>query len=141
MVFVSSTMLGDALSSLPDKIRNFTYITYPYGLPEERELVRAGVDQFWQSRGVNSINKTVSAKVYSGISMFSQAFGGMKNNRYRDYFLDLFDMMEDQIGYSVLYPRFSFGPGQRYASKGCYIVTLTEGLQPKLIKKSEWVIY
>ena len=38
MVFVSYTMIGEALSSLPDKIRSFTYITYPYGLPEERAV-------------------------------------------------------------------------------------------------------
>ena len=141
MVFVSSTMLGEALTSLPDKIRNFRYITYPYGLPEERAQVRAAVDQFWLSRNVHPTNKTISAKVYSLISLLSQDLGGLKNNRYRDYFLDLFDMMEDQTGSSVMYPRLSFGPGQRYASKGCYIVTLTEGPQPKIIRKSEWVIY
>jgi hypothetical protein len=104
-------------------------------------MVRATVDQFYRSRDVHPANKTISVKVHSLFHLFSQAFGGMKNNRYRDYFLDLFDMMEDQTGYSGMYPRLSFGPGQRYASKGCYIVTLTEGPQPKLIKKSEWVVY
>jgi hypothetical protein len=141
MIFVSSTMLGQALSSLPDAIRDFTFITYPYGLPEEREMVRASVDQFFRSRDLYPANRTISAKVYSLFHLFSQAFGGLKNNRYRDYFLDLFDMLEDQTGYSVMYPRLSFGPGQRYASKGCYIVTLTRGPQPKLVKKSDWVIY
>ncbi|MDA8240180.1 MAG: hypothetical protein M0Z67_07390 [Nitrospiraceae bacterium] len=34
-----------------------------------------------------------------------------------------------------LYPRFSFGPGQRYGSKGCYIVQLARGPKPELIKK------
>ena len=141
MVFASSTMVGEALSFIPDKIRNFTWITYPYGLPEERELVRAAVDQFWRSRAVYPTNKIISAKVYSLISLLSQAFGALKNNRYRDYFFDLFDTLEDQTGTSVLYPRLSFGPGQRYASKGCYIVMLAEGQPLKLIKKSEWVIF
>ena len=141
MVFVSSTLHGETLSTLPDKIRSFIYVTYPYGFPEEREMVRASVDQFWRFRGINSANKIISEKVYSAISLFSQAFGGMKNNRYRDYFLDLFDMMEDQTGYGVAYLRLSFGLRQRYASKGCYIVTLTEGPEPRLIKKSDWVIF
>jgi hypothetical protein len=83
----------------------------------------------------------ITEKVYSQISLFSLAFGGLKTNRYRDYFLDLIDMTEDQIGYGVRYPRLSFGPGQRYTSKGCYIVTLGEGPEPKLIKQSDWVIF
>ena len=141
MVIVSSTMYGKPLSSLPDKIRGFTYITYPYGLPEEREMVLASVDRFYRSRNIHPANKAISMKVYSYFHLFSQAFNGMKNNRYRDFFLDLLDMLEDQVGYSVMYPRLSFGPGQRYASKGCYIVTLTEGPEPKLIKKTDWIIF
>ena len=35
--------------------------------------------------------------------------------------------------------RISFGPGQRYAMKGCYIVQLSEGAKPELVKKSDWV--
>jgi hypothetical protein len=40
-----------------------------------------------------------------------------------------------------LFERLSFGPGQRYASKGCYIVQLSKGEKPGLIKKSDWVIH
>jgi hypothetical protein len=39
------------------------------------------------------------------------------------------------------YERLSFGPGQRYASKGCYIVQLTPGPNPAVVKKSAWVIH
>lgn len=140
-VFVSSTMLGEAFSSFPDKVREFIFITYPYRLPEEREYILSVVDQFFKPRKINPKNKTISAKTFTLTRMLSQAFGGLKNNRYRDYFLDLFDMLEDQTGNAVMYPRLSFGPGQRYASKGCYIVTLTKDQQPKLIKKSDWVSY
>ncbi len=40
-----------------------------------------------------------------------------------------------------LYERLSFEPGQRYASKGCFIIQLTRGLRPELIRKSDWVGY
>jgi ABC-type branched-subunit amino acid transport system substrate-binding protein len=141
MAFASSTMLDETFLIIPDKIRSFTYVTYPYGLPEERKTALKAIDQFSRSRDIHPTNKTISGKVFSLTSLLSQALGGMKNNRYRDNLLDLFDMMEDQEGYSVRYPRLSFGPGQRYGSKGCYIVTLGEGPQPQLIKKSEWVIF
>ncbi len=141
MVFASASLLGEDFASVPEQIRSFSYLTYPFGLPEERNRSRSNVEQFWRGRNVHPANKSIAERVFSGVGLFSQAFGGLKNNRYRDYFLDLFDMLEDQTGYGVRYPRLSFGPGQRYASKGCYIVTLGEGSQPELIKKSEWVIY
>jgi len=141
MVFASSTLLKENFAAIPEQIRHLSYITYPYGLPEERTRSRANVEQFWRGRNVHPVNKAIAEKVFSGIGLFSQAFGGLKSNRYRDYFLDLFDMMEDQTGYGVRYPRLSFGPGQRYASKGCYIITLGQGAQPQLMKKSDWIIY
>jgi hypothetical protein len=40
-----------------------------------------------------------------------------------------------------LYERISFGPGQRYASKGCYIVQLSDGDRPELVRKTDWVVH
>jgi hypothetical protein len=57
----------------------------------------------------------------------------------RDRFLEVMDMMRDETMVS-LYPRLSFGPGQRYLSKGCYIVQIGEGPKPKVVGVSDWVI-
>jgi hypothetical protein len=80
--------------------------------------------------------------------VLNSPLSGMRGYVYRDYFLDLVDKMPDMSvgsvylsrGTAILYPRMSFGQGQRYASKGCYIVQLSEGPKPELVKMSEWVI-
>lgn len=66
---------------------------------------------------------------------------GMNGNYYRDYLLNLFGMTMSTSGMGLweqdaiypLYPRSSFGPGQRYGSKGYYIVQLTKGPKPELV--------
>jgi hypothetical protein len=58
---------------------------------------------------------------------------------YRDHLLDRISMLPDQS--LPDYERLSFGPGQRYASKGCYIMQLTTGADPELVKRSDWVIH
>jgi hypothetical protein len=63
----------------------------------------------------------------------------VKRNYYRDYLFDVVGMMADSG--SLDYERISFGPDQRYLSKGCYIVQLSPGPKPELIKRSDWVIY
>ena len=62
----------------------------------------------------------------------------LKGNYYRDNLLDTIGMMADQQ--YPLHGRVSFGTGQRYAAKGCYLVQLGHGVNPELIKKSEWDI-
>ncbi|HXE95015.1 MAG TPA: hypothetical protein VN642_01310 [Dongiaceae bacterium] len=63
----------------------------------------------------------------------------MRGNYYSDNLFDVISMAPDQP--SGTYGRLSFGPGQRYASKGCYIVQLTGGQTPELVRKSDWVIH
>ena len=63
----------------------------------------------------------------------------MKERFYGDYLFDLIAMFKDLE--VPLYERMSFGPGQRYASKGCYVVQLGKGNKPVLIKKSDWLIH
>jgi hypothetical protein len=63
----------------------------------------------------------------------------MRGNYYRDNFLDVLGMVPDQP--SRLFGRLSFGPGQRYASKGCYIVQVTKSPNPEIVRKSEWVTH
>jgi hypothetical protein len=141
LIFVSATLLGGSLSLLPDSIRDFTFITYPNRLPGESEFPRSSVEQWLRVRNVPTTDMTISSKIYFLTRMLALVLTDMRGNVYQDYFLDLFDSLEDQTNTVAAYPRLSFGPGQRYASKGCYIVRLSEGPQPKIIRLSDWVIY
>jgi hypothetical protein len=71
--------------------------------------------------------------------LLTMALLDMKGNYYRDNFFDVISMVPDQP--SSIYGRLSFGPGQRYASKGCYIVQVTKGPNPEIVRKSDWVIH
>jgi hypothetical protein len=65
----------------------------------------------------------------------------MRSYPYRNYFLEVVDEMNDLSLVPVPYPHLSFGPGQRYASKGCYVVQVSAGEKPQLIDKSGWITY
>jgi hypothetical protein len=95
------------------------------------------VEGWLKSRNLTSANLAVSSKSFFLSQLLTPVFLHMQENFYRDYFLDLFDMLEDQT-MSTDYPRLSFSPGGRYAARGCYIVQLSEGLSPVLIKRNEW---
>jgi hypothetical protein len=73
--------------------------------------------------------------------ILNASVANMRSEFYRDYFFEGFDMMRDQDYTIAVYPRLTFGQGQRYASKGGYIVQLGEGEPAKLISKSKWVAH
>lgn len=141
MIFVSSTMSGGALSSVPDAVRDVTFITWPHRLPEEREPTSSTVERWLNIKKIQKTNPEIASKVFFLTRTVSRALTEMRGEFYRDYFLDLIDGQGDRSEMFASCPRISFAPRQRYASNGCYIVTLTKEAQPKVVRKSDWIIY
>ncbi|HEX9010464.1 MAG TPA: hypothetical protein VF804_08860, partial [Holophagaceae bacterium] len=81
----------------------------------------------------------IYTRMYSLVEVLKQALMDMDRYYYRDALLDALGMQKDRV--LPDYERLSFGPGQRYAAKGCYVMQLTPGPQPVLVKRSDWVIH
>ncbi len=141
MVFASSTMLNNDFSAIPDALKENLLVTYPHSLPSEDQKSRFAVEQWLRARKIPAGDFDIQAKMYFLGWMLSGGIKSMRSEFYRDYFLEGFDMMIDQDYAIAVYPRLTFGPGQRYSSKGCYIVRLSSGSNPELIPVSDWVIY
>jgi hypothetical protein len=141
LFFASATMLGKKVQLIPDAVRDITFVTYPYRMPGEEGYISSIVEQWLKFKKITPTNTAISAKVYFLTRVLADSLTSMRGDLYRDFFLDLMDTMVDQTMISIDFPRLSFGPGQRYASKGCYIVTISSGPQPRVVRESEWIIY
>lgn len=165
MVYVSTTLLQQNINAIPDKARGFTYISYPYRLTEGPEAFQAYARTVIQKGNIPVSSSRISTRLYSLNNVLLEPFQVVKRNfnpagtgrgevtmeeqfeslmhvrrnYYRDYLFDVIGMLADKS--SLDYERLSFGTGQRYASKGCYIVQLSSGANPVLIKRSDWVIH
>ncbi len=140
LVIASSSLLGGRLYSLPEKQRQSVYLTYPYSFPQESRVYKANIETALKRNNITISNPDITFKMYSLFSILTGPLSRMRMFVYRDYFIELLEATPDLSVTPVTYPRLSFGTGQRYASKGCYIVQLTEGPQPELVKRSEWII-
>jgi ABC-type branched-subunit amino acid transport system substrate-binding protein len=139
-VVVAAGLLGEDLSVVPEAARDFTYVTYPYSLPGTKQRAELAVKRWLDARKIPVTNLRLQANIYFLGWMLSGALKGMRNEFYGEYFMETMDMMTDQDWAVVGYPRLSFGPGQRYASKGCYVVQLGPGPTPELRQVSDWVV-
>lgn len=164
-IHLSATLLHSFFKEIPEQVRPFTYISYPYRLGEGGDLFHLNSRVWLQKRSVPLSSSRISTRLLSLGKVLLEPFQVVKRdfnpagrgngqvimeeqsemmlhvrrNYYRDYLLDVIGMMADSN--SLDYERLSFGPGQRYLSKGCYIVQLSKGAKPELIKMSDWVIY
>ena len=134
-VYLSASLLGEGLWSLPEPAREFTSITYPYRLPQDETMHPNYAKAWLRARQLPVDDGRIATRMYSLMLLMNQAIPRMGRNFYRDNLLD-------QIDLSLLhgypdYERLSFGPGQRYASKECHIVTLSRGPDPILLRKSD----
>ena len=135
MVLISFGYVGKDIRSVKEEVRDFIYVTYPYRLPRSpKENRQSPMGKAFPADTSKTANQT-----YAIIEVLNMALMGMRGNYYRDNLLDVVDCLMDQE--VPLFERLSFGPGQRYASKGCYIVQLSKGEKPELIMKSDWVIH
>ena len=139
-VYVSASRLKHDLGKLPENARDFTFITYPYALPPGKGLPVSQAKGAGP-KGGGGIDPRISSGTWSLWLVLNDALMMLGTNFYHDNFLDKIDCIEDKAPPYTDYERLSFGPGQRYLSKGCYIVQMTGGANPLLQKRSEWVIH
>jgi len=139
MLLVSAGYLGRDIWAIPAQLRNVTYLTYPYRLPQDELRFERLFRSADRNEKMSDEIKTIKGKTYAALRVLTNSLREMKGNFYRDYLFDVIGMQQDiQL---PLYERLSFGPEQRYASKGCYIVQLSQGEQAELLRKSDWVIH
>lgn len=145
-LFLSGRYLGDSIWSLGEGLRSFSFLTYPYTfsppappamgrVPVHEDTLATLRQRDLPLRG--EIQK-IAAETDALTLLLTQMLMDLDGNYYRDSLLDVLGMMSDQS--DPLYGRLNFGTGQRYSAQGCYIVQLTSGGDPELVKRSGWII-
>lgn len=141
MIFTSWKLLNGKISFIPENLRQKLYLTYPRDLPENNARSISVLKRWLTIRKIPITNLDIQSRMYFLGWMLPGTISHIRSEFFRDYFIESFDMMHDQDYAIAVFPRLTFGPGQRYASKGCYIVQLGNKKQPELIKMSEWIIH
>jgi hypothetical protein len=136
-IFASGTYFDEAVFTVPEHLRDLLYFTYPYRLPQEDARYDTMVRRVLRGKAITAFDREVLRQAYIVNELLGETLMEMRGEYYRDFFLDTIGMMAD--AYYPLYERLSFGSGQQFASKGCFIVQLGKGETPQLERRSEWM--
>jgi hypothetical protein len=140
VVYASGVMGKLEAAPVPPAWRSLTHLTYPVDLPEQRR-VRMDFPLGWfKVRRVALVDERVQTDTYLACVILSETLGHMLDSFVREYLIERLEMMLSHRLVNGYYPRLGLAPGQRFASKGGYVVHFAAPAGPRVVADSGWLV-
>ncbi len=140
MVFVSGIMGGLDDVPLKGRWRDTARMTYPFELPSRRGVMMEYPLGWLKSQHIQLVAEETQVETYIACNIVSECLRGMLDEFLRDYLLETIEEMLSIRVINGYYSRLSLAPGQRFASKGGYIVRLGRADRKELIPEGNWIV-
>jgi cytochrome c553 len=139
-LFASGLMGGLEHMPLPEAWRAQLVLAYPFDLPARR-VVRTDYPLGWfRIRKIPVVAEQVQVDTFLACGLMTEALNHMADTYVPEY---LIERIEDMVDHRILtgyYPRLSLAQGQRFASKGGYLVQWSDAAKGGLAATGGWVV-
>jgi hypothetical protein len=140
-ILVSGWMGGLESAPLPAAWRALARLSYPADLPERR-MARMNFPNAWfRVQHIPLVPGQVQVDTYLACVVTAETLGHVLDSFVPDYLVERLEMMVSRRLANAYYPRLGLAPGQRFASKGGFIVHFADGPEPaKIVADTEWTV-
>jgi len=139
-VYASGVMGGLEQAPLAPAWRSVARIAYPYELPEARSL-RLNYPLGWfHLNRIALVAERVQVDTFIACSILTQALASMIGEYRRDYLIERLEAMLSSRIVDGYYSRLGLAPGQRFASKGGYLVRFTGSTGSAVAADGDWIV-
>lgn len=139
-VYVSGLMGGLEHAPLAPSWRSVSRITYPYELPQQRSLLLNYPLGWFRLRQIPVVAERVQVDTYVACSVLVEVVASMLDEFVRDYLVERVEAMLDTRIVNGYYTRLGLAPGQRFASKGGYLVRFVGPTGPNVVADGDWIV-
>jgi hypothetical protein len=139
-VFMSGLMGGMEHAPLSAGWHRTVRMAYPFDLPERRQVGMNFPLGWFRIRHIKVVDERVQSDTYLACRILSESMGDMLESFFRDYLVEQIETMLSKRLVNGYYPRLGLAPGQRFASKGGYIVRFAADDGTHLIADSDWIV-
>ena len=137
-IYLSGRMAGLEFSPLPGAWRSVTQMSYPYDLPS-RSRVQLDYPLGWfRIRQIPIVARQAQIDTFLACQILSDTTNHMADTFVRDYLVERIERDIDHRIINAAYPRLTLAQGQRFASKGGYLVHFAGASGPQLLADSQW---
>ena len=139
-VYVSGLMGGLEGAPLPPGWRDRTRLTYPFDLPDRRGVRVTYPLEWFSIRHIPVVAEQVQVDTYLACGLLAETLSHMADVFVRDYLVERTEEMLEHRLMTGYYPRLTLAEGQRFASKGGYVVRFAAGTGNRLLADSDWTV-
>lgn len=115
-------------------------MVYPFDLPANREQRLMRMKVWLHARKIPLTDERTQANAFFAAIVTGDAISHLGDNFSRDYLIERIEQMTQSSLSPSIYPHLSLGPGQRFASKGGYVIRFPTGADGTPLAISEWLI-
>ena len=103
-------------------------------------MVRVDYALSWfRIRKIPLVAQQAQADTYLACGLVSETLNHMVDAFVREYLVERLEMALDHRALTGYYPRLTLAPGQRFASKGGYIVRFSDPQGPRVAALGDWI--
>ncbi|WP_019620447.1 c-type cytochrome [Amphritea japonica] len=136
---LSSTLLDRRFNQIPGRLSQTSWLAHPYSLPGDSGRRIRSKAWIYARKIVTPYDK-LQSNTYLALSVLTESMMHIRSNFSQDYLIERIEHMLENSPETSVYQRLSLAPGQRFASKGSYLIPLTEvNVSPK-IARQYWAV-
>jgi len=139
-IYLPSNCLDAITKTLPVVLVDKLLFSYPYEVPGGYHPRAFRVRAWMRTRGLDLLYPRLQFNTYYALTMVQYGLDSIVDNFSRDYLLEYVEHEAENALNPGTYPRLSLGPGQRFASKGAYIVKYDPDAKQKISPVSLWIV-
>jgi cytochrome c553 len=137
-IYGSVNLAGEPLPLLSDAIKEKLLLIYPWELPDARTARLMRVKSWLKSKKIAFDDEQLQANTFFSVQVLGEIIMHLLDNFSSTYIMERLEGMLAALSSGSIYPHLSLGTGQRYASKGNYIVKIAKDGQ--LTPVEGWIV-
>lgn len=124
------------LAALPENLR----FVYPYELPSAYHPRSFRVRQWMNAQHLDITHPRLQFQTYYAMTMVEFALDQVLDELFREYFIEAIEHKAENNLNIGTHPTLALGRGQRFASKGAYIVAIDTKATGGIRALSDWIV-
>jgi hypothetical protein len=137
--YVSGVMGGLERAPLAPAWRSVARMTYPYELPDGRGARMDYAIGWLHFRRIPVVDERVQVDTFIACSILTQALSSMVGEYQPDYLVERVEAMLSSRIVDGYYSHLGLAPGQRFASKGGYLVRFVGPAGSRIAADGDWM--
>lgn len=122
LVYISGTMGGLELAPVPQSWRRKIHMAYPFDTPEARRTRMSYALGWFKINNIPVVAERIQTDTYIACGILAETLNEMQENFDKDHLVERIESMLSHRLVTGYYPRLSLAQGQRFASKGGFVM-------------------